>query len=151
MLYNKHARLSRYMGHCTHQPPRSHNGDVSSDGLQATAQIPLRRLPQKLPRTGKFRGTRRNGIWPYNSSTTHHTSPPCWKRLITSRRHDLLCNADDVGFLHNSLQCKLSRHRRDSTVELIESRRAVCIEFANSSRRLPMDLIEKLKTKHVDC
>ena len=31
------------------------------------AQIPLRRLPPKLTRTGKFRGNRRNGSWALRS------------------------------------------------------------------------------------
>jgi len=40
----------------------------------------------------------------------------------------------------------------DVTPLSVESRRRpeVCIEFATSSRRLPTDLVEKLKTEHIE-
>jgi len=40
--------------------------------------------------------------------------------------------------------------RLNSRVESHRRRRAACVEFTTSSRRVPTDLVEKLKTGHVE-
>jgi len=51
------------LGECNSQTCTTWSTVYTARTHGAQAQIPLRRLPPKLPRPGKFRGSRRNGIW----------------------------------------------------------------------------------------